>query len=196
MKRKIITSILFLIMSIGLNALTRKEVIQTNLSKLGIKQEIINETIKLDKEIGDTTLNESSEGGTTEKKRTQQLKKAKELFKKDKNNYIILEKILGIAKSKERNEEIKEYENLYLKAKIPEDAKKFFLGEYFFLSGQRDKMNEYFKKVKDSSKNVFYLKMTEFYKMLEMKEEAENNNKDTEKENKRIKEFISTGRIE
>ena len=181
--------------SFGANAFTRKEYIQENLSKLGIKQDIIDETIKLDKEIGDTTLNESSEGGTTEKKRTQQLKKAKELFKKDKNNYIILEKILGIAKSKERNEEIKEYENLYLKAKIPEDAKNFFLGEYFFLSGQRDKMNEYFKKVKDISKNVFYLKMTEFYKMLEMKEEAENNNKDTEKENKRIKEFISTGII-
>ena len=55
--------LLTLLCIINLNALTMKEKIQQDLSKVGVKQEIIDETVKLDKETGEgfTTKNEDEE---------------------------------------------------------------------------------------------------------------------------------------
>ena len=51
MKKRILSIILFLVVSLGVEAVTRKELTQEVLSKIGIKQEIIDETIKLDEKF-------------------------------------------------------------------------------------------------------------------------------------------------
>ena len=51
MKKKLLFVILFLVVSLGVEAVTKKELTQEGLSKIGIKQEIIDETIKLDEKF-------------------------------------------------------------------------------------------------------------------------------------------------
>ena len=53
MKKILLLLTLFCILTLNLNALTMKEKIQQDLSKVGVKQEIIDETVKLDKETGE-----------------------------------------------------------------------------------------------------------------------------------------------
>ena len=52
MKKISLIIVLFLI-NLNLTALTMKEKIQQDLSKVGVKQEIIDETVKLDKKFGE-----------------------------------------------------------------------------------------------------------------------------------------------
>ena len=56
MKKKLLFVILFLVVSLGIEAVTRKELTQEGLSKIGIKQEIIDETIKLDEKFAGKSL--------------------------------------------------------------------------------------------------------------------------------------------
>ena len=56
MKR--ILLLLTLLCIINLNALTIKEKIQQDLSKIGVKQEIIDETVKLDKKFAEGFVKE------------------------------------------------------------------------------------------------------------------------------------------
>ena len=56
MKKKLLFVILFLVVSLGVEAVTRKELTQEGLSKIGIKQEIIDETIKLDEKFAGKSL--------------------------------------------------------------------------------------------------------------------------------------------
>jgi len=56
MKR--ILLLLTLLCIINLNALTMKEKIQQDLSKIGVKQEIIDETVKLDKKFAEGFVKE------------------------------------------------------------------------------------------------------------------------------------------
>ena len=51
MKKILFTLALFFIINLNLAALTMKEKIQQDLSKAGVKQEIIDETVKLDKKF-------------------------------------------------------------------------------------------------------------------------------------------------
>ena len=46
MKKRILSIILFLVVCLGVEAVTRKELTQEVLSKIGIKQEIIDETMQ------------------------------------------------------------------------------------------------------------------------------------------------------
>ena len=56
MKKRILSIILFLVVSLGVEAVTRKELTQEVLSKIGIKQEIIDETIKLDEKFAGKSI--------------------------------------------------------------------------------------------------------------------------------------------
>ena len=69
MKKILLSLTLFCILTLNLNALTMKEKIHQDLSKVGVKQEIINETVKLDKETGEgfTTKNEDGEVSTEDR---------------------------------------------------------------------------------------------------------------------------------
>ena len=68
MKKISLIIVLFLI-NLNLTALTMKEKIQQDLSKVGVKQEIIDETVKLDKKFGEGFVEENEDGKmTTESK--------------------------------------------------------------------------------------------------------------------------------
>ena len=58
MKKILFALALFFIINLNLAALTIKEKIQQDLSKTGVKQEIIDETVKLDKKFGEGFVNE------------------------------------------------------------------------------------------------------------------------------------------
>ena len=61
MKKILFTLALFFIINLNLAALTIKEKIQQDLSKTGVKQEIIDETVKLDKKFGEGFVEENED---------------------------------------------------------------------------------------------------------------------------------------
>ena len=61
MKKISLIIVLFLI-NLNLTALTMKEKIQQDLSKVGVKQEIIDETVKLDKKFAEEFVVENEDG--------------------------------------------------------------------------------------------------------------------------------------
>ena len=163
MKR--ILLLLTLLCIINLNALTMKEKIQQDLSKVGVKQEIIDETVKLDKETGEgfTTKNEDEEASTENRD------KWEKLYQKDKRNYVALERLIesyfvtGIPNDPQK----KKYVSEYLKMDIPEDRKNFVLGRDFWnYSENKEIKNEYFEKVKKISDNQYYLKTIDFFEYI------------------------------
>ena len=86
--KKLITILLFLAFGIFGNAESVSDIIQKKLTVKGVKQEIIEETINLDREIGDGLLFETAGIDGME-----YLEKLEKLFEKDRNNYIVAGKI-------------------------------------------------------------------------------------------------------
>jgi len=163
MKR--ILLLLTLLCIINLNALTMKEKIQQDLSKVGVKQEIIDETVKLDKETGEgfTTKNEDEEASTENRD------KWEKLYQKDKRNYVALERLIESYFLTEipNDSQKKKYVSEYLKMDIPEDRKNFVLGRDFWnYSENKEIKNEYFEKVKKISDNQYYLKTIDFFEYI------------------------------
>ena len=159
MKR--ILLLLTLLCIINLNALTMKEKIQQDLSKIGVKQEIIDETVKLDKETGEgfITKNEDEEAST------ENVGKWEKIYLKDKKNYVALERLIEsyFLTGTENDPKKEKYISEYLKTNISEDRKNFFLGKNFWISSKEKK---YFEKVKSISNNQYYLKVIDFFEYL------------------------------
>ena len=86
--KKLTAILLFLVFGIFGNAESVSSIIYKKLSAKGIKREIIEETIKLDEEIGDGMLFETSGIDGAE-----YLEKLENLLEKDRNNYIVAGKI-------------------------------------------------------------------------------------------------------
>ena len=86
--KKLTTILLFLAFGIFGNAESVSSIIYKKLSAKGIKREIIEETIKLDEEIGDGLLFETAGIDGAE-----YLEKLEKLLEKDRNNYIVAGKI-------------------------------------------------------------------------------------------------------
>ena len=174
MKKISLIIVLFLI-NLNLTALTMKEKIQQDLSKVGVKQEIIDETVKLDKETGEgfTTKNEDGEVSTEDRD------KWEKIYLKDKRNYVALERLIEFYfLTRTENDSKKEkYISEYLKTDISEDRKNFFLGKNFWISSkEKNKKNKYFEKVKSISNNQYYLKVIDFFEYLS--KESKNINED------------------
>ena len=174
MKKIFLIIVLFLI-NLNLTALTMKEKIQQDLSKVGVKQEIIDETVKLDKETGEgfTTKNEDGEVSTEDRD------KWEKIYLKDKRNYVALERLIEFYfLTRTENDSKKEkYISEYLKTDISEDRKNFFLGKNFWISSkEKTKKNKYFEKVKSISNNQYYLKVIDFFEYLS--KESKNINED------------------
>ena len=175
MKKILLSLTLFCILTLNLNALTMKEKIQQDLSKVGVKQEIIDETVKLDKETGEgfTTKNEDGEVSTEDRD------KWEKIYLKDKRNYVALERLIEFYfLTKTENDPKKEkYISEYLKTNISEDRKNFFLGKNFWISSkEKTEKNKYFEKVKSISNNQYYLKVIDFFEYLS--KESKNINED------------------
>ena len=174
MKKISLIIVLFLI-NLNLTALTMKEKIQQDLSKVGVKQEIIDETVKLDKETGEgfTTKNEDGEVSTEDRD------KWEKIYLKDKRNYVALERLIEFYfLTRTENDPKKEkYISEYLKTNISEDKKNFFLGKNFWISSkEKTEKNKYFEKVKSISNNQYYLKVIDFFEYLS--KESKNINQD------------------
>ena len=174
MKKIFLIIVLFLI-NLNLTALTMKEKIQQDLSKVGVKQEIIDETVKLDKETGEgfTTKNEDGEVSTEDRD------KWEKIYLKDKRNYVALERLIEFYfLTRTENDSKKEkYISEYLKTDISEDRKNFFLGKNFWISSkEKNEKNKYFEKVKSISNNQYYLKVIDFFEYLS--KESKNINED------------------
>jgi len=142
-----------------------KEKIQQDLSKVGVKQEIIDETVKLDKETGEgfTTKNEDEEASTENRD------KWEKIYLKDKKNYIALERLIEsyFLTGTENDPKKEKYISEYLKMDIPEDRKNFILGKDFWnCSENKEIKNEYFEKVKKISGNQYYLKTIDFFEYI------------------------------
>jgi len=175
MKKILLSLTLFCILTLNLTALTMKEKIQQDLSKVGVKQEIIDETVKLDKETGEgfTTKNEDGEVSTEDRD------KWEKIYLKDKRNYVALERLIEFYfLTRTENDPKKEkYISEYLKTNISEDKKNFFLGKNFWISSkEKTEKNKYFEKVKSISNNQYYLKVIDFFEYLS--KESKNINQD------------------
>ena len=167
MKKILFTLALFFIINLNLAALTIKEKIQQDLSKTGVKQEIIDKTVKLDKKFGEGFVEEDGDG----KRATESKDEWEKLYQKDKRNYVALERLIesyfvtGIPNDPQK----KKYVSEYLKMDIPEDRKNFVLGRDFWNCSEtknKDTKNEYFEKVKRISDNQYYLKTIDFFEYL------------------------------
>lgn len=165
MKKILFTLALFFIINLNLAALTIKEKIQQDLSKTGVKQEIIDETVKLDKKFGEGFVNEDDK----DEKATESKDEWEKLYLKDKRNYVALERLIesyfvtGIPNDPQK----KKYISEYLKMNIPEDRKNFVLGMDFWNCSENENIkNEYFEKVKRISDNQYYLKTIDFFEYL------------------------------
>lgn len=167
MKKILFTLALFFIINLNLAALTMKEKIQQDLSKVGVNQEIIDETVKLDKKFGEGFVEENGDG----KRATESKDEWEKLYQKDKRNYVALERLIesyfvtGIPNDPQK----KKYVSEYLKMDIPEDRKNFVLGRDFWNCSEtknKDTKNEYFEKVKKISNNQYYLKTIDFFEYL------------------------------
>ena len=165
MKKIFLIIVLFFIINLNLAALTIKEKIQQDLSKTGVKQEIIDETVKLDKKFGEGFVEEDGDG----KRATESKDEWEKLYQKDKRNYVALERLIesyfvtGIPNDPQK----KKYVSEYLKMNIPEDRKNFVLGRDFWnCSENKNIKNEYFEKVKKISDNQYYLKTIDFFEYI------------------------------
>ena len=165
MKKILFTLALFFIINLNLAALTIKEKIQQDLSKTGVKQEIIDETVKLDKKFGEGFVEEDGDG----KRATESKDEWEKLYLKDKRNYVALERLIesyfvtGIPNDPQK----KKYISEYLKMDILEDRKNFVLGRDFWnCSENKNIKNEYFEKVKRISDNQYYLKTIDFFEYI------------------------------
>ena len=165
MKKILFTLALFFIINLNLAALTIKEKIQQDLSKTGVKQEIIDETVKLDKKFGEGFVNEDDK----DEKATESKDEWEKLYQKDKRNYVALERLIESYFLTEipNDPQKKKYISEYLKMNIPEDRKNFVLGmDFWNCSENKNIKNEYFEKVKRISDNQYYLKTIDFFEYL------------------------------
>ena len=175
MKRILLLLTLLCIINLNLNALTMKEKIQQDLSKVGVKQEIIDETVKLDKKFAEGFVKEDDK----DEKATESKDEWEKLYQKDKRNYVALERLIESYFLTEisNDPQKKKYVSEYLKMDIPEDRKNFFLGKNFWISSkEKTEKNKYFEKVKSISNNQYYLKVIDFFEYLS--KESKNINQD------------------
>ena len=91
MKKKLLFVILFLVVSLGVEAVTRKELTQEGLSKIGIKQEIIDETIKLDEKFAGKSLSSMNKDELETK-----IKMIEEILEKDDRNLDLNDELFTI----------------------------------------------------------------------------------------------------
>ena len=106
MGKKVLSVILFLVISVGAAAVTRKELTQEELSKIGIKQEIIDETIKLEEQFIENSIFLMEEDELDSR-----IKKVEEILEKDDRNLILNDELftIYILTKKKDYEKAKQY---------------------------------------------------------------------------------------
>ena len=176
---------IFLMMNFEIYGFTQKEKIQETLSKLGVKQELIDETIALDYEIRDTQYFEEDEKIIRER-----VAKLEKLLQKDKRNYIAAQALITIFESKISGD-YKKYLDLFEKYTPYEYTKTFSKMMYALDQGNMPEfekiMDEIPKKYNDPAivalSKIFVAKNPDEKQMLTdkvlklLKEESERRNR-------------------
>ena len=154
---KKIILIKFLILSILTFSFTREEKIQNSLQKLGINQEIIDETIKADYDAREIVAFQTDEVIIG-----QMLQRFSNILKKDERNYIASENIITIYESK-IGKDYKNYLDLFVKY-TPYDFEKTFAKMVYERSyGSQKKYDKYYSQLKEKYKNTPILEMIKIY---------------------------------
>lgn len=147
MKKFFLILAIFLL-SIKIYGFTQKEKIQNTLSKIGVNQEIIDETIKLNYEIRDTQYFEDDE-----KVVLQRIEKLKKLFVKDERNYIISQNLITIF-GERLGKDYKHYLDLFIKY-TPYDYEKIFSKMIYSLdNGDISTFQNYMNQISRTYKNT------------------------------------------
>lgn len=147
MKKFFLILAIFLL-SIKIYGFTQKEKIQNTLSKIGINQEIIDETIKLNYEIRDTQYFEDDE-----KVVLQRIEKLKKLFVKDERNYIISQNLITIF-GERLGKDYKHYLDLFIKYTPYEYEKIFSKMIYSLDNGDISTFQNYMNQISRTYKNT------------------------------------------
>ena len=132
---------IFLMMNFEIYGFTQKEKIQETLSKLGVKQELIDETIALDYEIRDTQYFEEDEKIIRER-----VAKLEKLLQKDKRNYIAAQALITIFESKISGD-YKKYLDLFVKYTPYEYTKTFSKMMYSLDKGNMPDFEKYMNEI-------------------------------------------------
>lgn len=132
---------IFLMMNFEIYGFTQKEKIQETLSKLGVKQELIDETIALDYEIRDTQYFEEDEKIIRER-----VAKLEKLLQKDKRNYIAAQALITIFESKISGD-YKKYLDLFVKYTPYEYTKTFSKMMYSLDKGNMSDFEKYMNEI-------------------------------------------------
>lgn len=137
----------FLLANLELSAFSQKEKIQETLSKIGVSQKIIDETIKLDFEIRDTITFENDENVINER-----VKKLEALLDKDKRNYIVSQALITIFESK-IGSNYEKYLDLFVRYTPYEYEKIFSKMVYYRGIGNLEEFNKYMTELEKKYKN-------------------------------------------
>ena len=132
---------IFLMINFGIYGFTQREKIQETLSKLGVKQALIDETIALDYEIRDTEYFENDEKIIRER-----VAKLEKLLQKDERNYIAAQALITIFESKISGD-YKKYLDLFVKYTPYEYTKTFSKMMYSLDKGNMPDFEKYMNEI-------------------------------------------------
>ena len=147
---------LFFIINFSTNAFTRKEYIQENLSRLGVNQDIIDETIMQDMAIGTNNYFEENDDVLE-----LQLKMAENLLKRDERNFIAADFIITNFQIRNKKE-YKKYLELFEKYNPYKPVTLLNWDSYYTNIENKKEAEKYLNKIKSEYGNdTFILKIAE-----------------------------------
>ena len=141
---KKIILLLGILAAINMSAKSRSEMIREDLSKLGISQEIIVKTIKLDKEMANVMSEPDSE------KINNMALEIEKLLKRNEKNFVLSENLINIYNAlgksdAEKLNNLKRYE----KYNPHEVSKLFFSNMYYSNKGDMESFDKNYEKLKE-----------------------------------------------
>jgi hypothetical protein cdivTM_04880 len=156
MKKILLILTVFFIINFSTNAFTRKEYIQENLSRLGINQDIIDETIMQDMAIGTNNYFEENDDVLE-----LQLKMAENLLKRDERNFIAADFIITNFQIRNKKE-YKKYLELFEKYNPYKPVTLLNWDSYYTNIENKKEAEKYLNKIKSEYGNdTFILKIAE-----------------------------------
>ena len=156
MKKILLILTVFFIMNFSTNAFTRKEYIQENLSRLGVNQDIIDETIMQDMAIGTNNYFEENDDVLE-----LQLKMAENLLKRDERNFIAADFIITNFQIRNKKE-YKKYLELFEKYNPYKPVTLLNWDSYYTNIENKKEAEKYLNKIKSEYGNdTFILKIAE-----------------------------------
>lgn len=157
MKKLFLILGIFFAINFEVYGFTQKEKIQETLSKLGIKQALIDETIALDYEIRDTEYFENDEKIIRER-----VAKLEKLLQKDERNYIAAQALITIFESKISGD-YKKYLDLFVKYTPYEYEKTFSKMMYALDKGDMSSFEKYMDEIPKKYKDTVIVTLAKIF---------------------------------